>query len=173
MDINYAGGPFTADVTSPANSVLSLYTSGTGFPQEPGRIFFGGDSGSTGTTGPLAGPVFKDFQVTVSGPSVVYGDFDNSGGPVTAADWAILRSNKEKDVSGLGYQAAYFLGDLTADLKINHDDFVVFKSLYEAAHGTGSFAQMLASVPEPSTLTLLSICGLAVGRGPRRRMSKA
>ena len=153
FDLNYAGGDLSADVTSPAANVLPLYTSGTGFPQEPGRIFFGGDSGSTGTTGPLSGPVFKDYQVAVvSGPSVVYGDFDNTGGPLTAADWAILRSNKEKDVSGLTYQAAYFLGDLTADLKINHDDFVAFKSLYEAAHGTGSFAQMLASVPEPSTL---------------------
>jgi hypothetical protein len=171
MDLNYVGGPFSADVSSAANSVLSLYTSGTGFPQDLGRIFFGGDSGGTATTGPLAGPAFKDFQVTVSGPSVIYGDFDNSGGPLTAADWAILRSNKEKVVSGLSYQGAYFLGDLTADLKINHDDFVVFKSLYEAAHGTGSFAQMLASVPEPSTLSLLLICSLAVGRGPRRRMS--
>src|SRR4051794_28716417 len=163
FDLNYAGGPFTPDLTAPAASVFSLYTSGTGFPQEPGRIFFGGDLGTT----------FKDFQVTVSGPSVIYGDFDNTGGAVTAADWAILRSNKEKDVSGLTFQQAYFLGDLTADLKIDHDDFVVFKSLYEAVHGTGSFAQMLASVPEPSTLALLLVCGLAIGRGPRRRMYRA
>jgi hypothetical protein len=160
LDLNYAGGAFTADVVSPAANVLPLYTSGTGFPQEPGSVFLGGDLGTT----------FKDFQVTVSGPSVVFGDFDNTGGPVTAADWAILRSNKEKDVSGLTNQAAYFLGDLTADLKIDHDDFAVFKSLYEAAHGTGSFAQLLASVPEPSTLSLLLICAFAIGRGTRRRM---
>jgi hypothetical protein len=163
FDLNYAGGAFTADVTSPAANVLPLYTSGTGFPQELGRIFLGGDLGTT----------FKDFQVTVSGPSVVFGDFDNTGGAVTSSDWAILRSNKEKDVSGLTNQAAYFLGDLTADLKIDHDDFVVFKSLYEDAHGTGSFAQMLASVPEPSTLSLLLICALAFDRCPRRRMPPA
>jgi hypothetical protein len=172
FDFNYAGGAFNADFTAPSADVLPLYSSGTGFPQEPGRIFFGGDSGGSADV-PIAGPVFKDFQVTVSGPSVVFGDFDSSGGPVTAADWAILRSNKEKEVSGLSHQQAYFLGDLTADLKIDHDDFVVFKSLYEAAHGTGSFAQMLASVPEPSTLCLLLICGLAIGRGPRRRMFRA
>jgi hypothetical protein len=151
--------------------VLPLYTSGTGFPQEPGRIFFGGDSGSAANE--IAGPVFKDFQVTVSGPSVVFGDFDSSGGPVTAADWAILRSHKEMDVSNLTRQQAYFFGDLTADLKIDHDDFVAFKSLYETAHGTGSFAQMLASVPEPSTLSMLLICGLAIGRGTRRRIFRA
>jgi hypothetical protein len=171
FDLNYAGGAFNADVTSPAANVLPLYTSGTGFPQEPGRIFFGGDSGSD--PDPIAGPVFKDFQVTVSGPSVVFGDFDNTGGPLTSADWAILRSNKEKDVSGLTNQAAYFLGDLTADLKIDHDDFVAFKFLYEAANGTGSFGQMLASVPEPSTLTLLLTCAFAFGRGARRKMPTA
>jgi len=96
FDLNYAGGAFTADVTSPAANVLPLYTSGTGFPQEPGRIFFGGDSGSDTITPVTVGPVFKDFQVTVSGSSVIFGDFDNTGGPVTAADWAILRSNKER-----------------------------------------------------------------------------
>jgi len=171
FDFNYAGGPFTADVTSPAASVLPLYTSGTGFPQEPGRIFFGGDSGSAANE--IAGPVFKDFHVTVSGSSVIFGDFDSSGGAVTAADWAILRSHKEMDVSNLTRQQAYFLGDLTADLKIDHDDFFAFKSLYETAHGTGSFAQMLASVPEPSTLSLLLISCLAIGRGHRRGMFRA
>src|SRR6185295_8015161 len=69
FDLNYAGGPFTADVTSPAASTLSLYSSGTGFPQEPGRIFFGGDQGAT----------FKDFQVTVTSAPVIYGDFDHNG----------------------------------------------------------------------------------------------
>ena len=47
FDFNYAGGAFMADVTSPAANVLSLYTSGTGFFSEPGRIFFGGDLGTT------------------------------------------------------------------------------------------------------------------------------
>jgi hypothetical protein len=168
FDLNYAGGSFTPDVTAPAANVLSLYTSGTGFPQEPGRIFFGGDSGSE-TGSPVVGPVFKDFSVAVSGPSVIFGDFDNTGGPVTAADWAILRSNKQKDVSGFSYQAAYFLGDLTADLKIDHADFVAFKFLYEAAHGAGSFNELLGSVPEPSTFSLLSMLGLGVGWSPRRR----
>jgi hypothetical protein len=158
FDFNYAG-VFAADVTSPAANVLPLYSSGTGFPTEPGKIYFGGDLGM----------VFKDFAVTVSGPSVVYGDLDNNG-TITASDWAVLRSNRQKDLTSLSNQQAYFAGDLTADLKNDHDDFVVFKTLYDINNGAGSFADMVAGVPEPSSLTLLLTCGLAVSRHPRRRM---
>jgi hypothetical protein len=162
LDLNYAGGPFTADVTAPAVSVLSLYTSGTGFFSEPGRIFFGGDLGTT----------FKDFAVTVTGPSLFFGDFTGDGA-ISSDDWAILRSNRQKDLSGLTNQQAYLAGDLTGDLKNDHDDFVIFKTLYETTHGVGSFEAMVASTPEPSTLFLLLISGLALGLNPRRRMPAA
>jgi hypothetical protein len=159
FDLNYAGGAFAADVTAPAANVLPLYTTGSGFPQEAGRIFFGGDVGT----------VFKDFAVTVSGPSVVYGDLDNNG-TITASDWAVLRSNRQKELSGLTKQQAYFAGDLTADLKNDHDDFVIFKTLYDIANGSGSFAEMVSGVPEPSSFSLLLISGLAFVLRPRRRM---
>jgi hypothetical protein len=162
FDFNYAGGAFAADVTAPAANVLPLYTTGTGFPQEPGRVFFGGDVGA----------VFKDFAVTVSGPSVVYGDLDGNG-TITSSDWAILRSNRQKDLTSLTNQQAYFAGDLTADLKNDHDDFVIFKTLYDIANGSGSFADMVGGVPEPSSLSLLLISGLALGLRPRRRMPTA
>ena len=162
LDLNYAGGAFTADVTSPAANVLSLYSTGTGFPLEAGRIFFGGDLGA----------VFKDFAVTVSGPSVVYGDLDNNG-TITSSDWAILRSNRQKDLTSLTNQQAYFAGDLTADLKNDHDDFVIFKTLYDIANGSGSFAEMVSGVPEPSSFCLLLISGLAFGLRPRWRMPTA
>jgi hypothetical protein len=162
FDLNYAGGAFAADVTSPAANVLPLYSSGTGFPLEPGRIYLGGDLGT----------VFKDFAVTVSGPSVVYGDLDNNG-TITASDWAVLRSNRQKDLSGFSLQQSYFAGDLTADLKNDHDDFVIFKTLYEANNGAGSFNAMLASTPEPSTISLLLISGLVLGLRAGRRMPTA
>jgi hypothetical protein len=148
LDLNYAGGPFVADVTAAPIDTLPLYGS-DGWPIEPARIYFGGDQNVA----------FKDFQVTVSSPNLLMGDF-NSDGTVTAADWAILRSNEYKDLSGKTLQQAFFLGDLNHDLKNDHDDFVAFKTLYEAANGSGSFSRMVAGVPEPSTLVLTLFSGL-------------
>jgi hypothetical protein len=141
FDFNYAGGEFTNDLTVPALDVRPLY-GGNGWPIEPARLFFGGDEGI----------VFKDFQVNVTSDPIVYGDF-NGNGTITSADWVILRNNLYKDVGGTPSQA-YFLGDLTGDLANNHDDFVAFKSLYEAANGAGAFNAMVASLPEPSALAL-------------------
>jgi hypothetical protein len=143
FDLDYAGGEFNADLAPPAVNTLSLY-SATGWPTEPGRVFFGGDENV----------VFKDFQVTVSSTPVVYGDLNNNG-TITSADWMILRTNLYADTSGSSHQQAYFLGDLTADLAINHSDFFAFKILYDNVNGAGSFVEMLASVPEPITLALV------------------
>jgi hypothetical protein len=159
-DLNYAGGPFTADVTTHAFSTNGLYGA-DGWPVEPGRIYFGGDDGSA----------FKDLQLTVSTPSMRLGDF-NRDGNVTAADWAILRNNQLADLSGKTFSEAYFLGDVTADLANNHADFVLFKDLFDAANGVGAFDAMVASVPEPSTLGLIALAGWmvrpAVHRAARR-----
>ena len=53
------------------------------------------------------------------------------------------------------------MGDLNGDFKNNHADFVIFKTAFEAANGTGSFASALTSVPEPSGLLLMACatCG--------------
>jgi hypothetical protein len=66
------------------------------------------------------------------------------------ADWSILRAHQHTDLSGLSYNEAYMLGDLNADFHNNHTDFALFKAAFEAHHGAGSFAQMLAAVPEPT-----------------------
>jgi len=159
VDLNYAGGindPFVADLTAPVLDVLSLYGA-DGFHTEPGRIYFGGDERVT----------FKDFEVDVLSSETIMGDFNNSG-TVTAADWAILRDNMHSNLSSLTHQQAYFLGDLTADKANNHDDFVLFKILYEDANGgAGSFARMLSGIPEPSTFVLILTAGLMAI--PRRR----
>jgi hypothetical protein len=143
IDVNYAGGEFVADVTVPTVNTLNLYGA-DGWPTEPGRIYFGGDDGG----------IYKDFQVTVSSTPVVYGDLNNNG-TITSADWMILRTNLYADTSGSSHQQAYFLGDLTADLAINHSDFFAFKTLYDNVNGAGSFVEMLTSVPEPITLALV------------------
>jgi hypothetical protein len=147
FDFNYAGGAFTADVTAPPMNVIANYGA-NGWPIEPARIYFGGDDGM----------VLKDFQVNVTSPAVVFGDFDSSG-TITSADWAILRAHQNSDLTGTSNAQAYFLGDLTLDRKNNFADFVAFKALYEAFHGSGSFAAMVSGVPEPSTLVLVILAG--------------
>ena len=142
FDFDYAGGPFTADVTAPPVNVLSLYGA-DGWPTEPARIWFGGDEGA----------VFQDFEVNVSTPSMLMGDFDSSG-TITAADWAIFRANLHTNLSNRSFMEAYFLGDLNADRRNDHDDYIAFKVLYDDANGAGAFAAMLAGVPEPSALAL-------------------
>ena len=47
------------------------------------------------------------------------------------------------------------MGDLNGDFRNDHADFVIFKAAFEAANGAGSFAAMLAFVPEPCTFLLV------------------
>jgi hypothetical protein len=160
FDFDYAGGPFVADITAPSLDVLPLYKS-NGWPTEPARIYFGGDEDI----------VFKDFQVTVNTAPVVYGDLNNNG-TITSADWMILRGNLYADAGGSHFDA-YFRGDLTADLAVNQADFVAFKILYEDANGAGSFARMLAGVPEPASHALFLSAALALTVSWRRESLRA
>lgn len=156
LDLNYAGGAFVADVTAAPVDTLPLYGS-DGWPVEPARLYFGGDQ-DVG---------FKDFSVTVTGPNLLMGDFNSSGG-VNSADWAILRANQNARLSGKTPEQAFFLGDLNGDKKNNHADFVIFKTIYEDANGSGSFDQMVAGVPEPSSM-LLMLSVAVLSASTRRR----
>lgn len=147
LDINYAGGPFTADLTAPIINTLPLYGP-DGWPTEPARVYFGGDRDV----------IFKDLSIQVSGVGHVLADF-NSSGSVTEADWAILRQNQLANLNGKTTEEAYFLGDLNGDQKNDHQDFVLFKTIYEGLNGSGSFARMVNGVPEPSVLVLLVVAG--------------
>jgi hypothetical protein len=151
IDWNNTGGisgTFVPDLTADPINVLPMYNP-TGFHTEPGRIFFGGDERI----------VFSDFEVNVSSAETIMGDFNGSG-TVTGADWAILRDNMHTDMSSLTFEQAYFLGDVTADKANNHADFAAFKVIYEENNGAGSFARMLAGVPEPTSIVLLLSAGL-------------
>jgi hypothetical protein len=160
IDVNYAGGAFTADVTIPAVNTLDLYGGG-GWPAAPARVYFGGDDGT----------VFKDFKATLTSPSTMLGDF-NSSGTITSADWVILRDNLHSDFSAMTFSQAYHLGDVTANRITSFEDFALFKDLYDEANGAGSFVAMLAALPEPSTsAVVLSAAALALPlvRRARRR----
>lgn len=89
---------------------------------------------------------------------------------ITASDWQILRTNQHADLSNLTVSEAGAMGDLNGDFANDHNDFVLFKSSFEASNGAGSFAAMLASVPEPSCLGLFL---LAVFAMPRNRAAYA
>ena len=91
-------------------------------------------------------------------------------GRVDAADWALVRGNLISDVSSLTSFEAYLEGDLNDDGFVNTSDFRLFKGLYEADNGLGSFAA-LAAVPEPSTVLLL-MAGVLAAPHVRRRSGR-
>jgi hypothetical protein len=84
----------------------------------------------------------------------------NADGEITAADYIILADNQHTDLSALSLAEAYRRGDLNEDLANNHADFVSFKTAFEEANGAGSFAAMLAGIPEPSSLAIVILAGM-------------
>lgn len=92
----------------------------------------------------------------------------NTDGVINAADWMILRVNQHTNMTSLSLAQAYRLGDLTSDKTSNHADFAAFKTAYETVNGVGSFAALLATVPEPSAAVLLVGVGVALLPAARR-----
>jgi Chondroitinase B len=78
----------------------------------------------------------------------------NQDGTLNYVDWAAFKAGQGKDLSGLISVQSYLFGDLDGDFDHDLDDFWLFRTAYETAHGAGSFAQMLTSVPEPGTIAL-------------------
>jgi hypothetical protein len=113
---------------------------------------------------------FKDLSVTVlTSPIAKFGDLD-SDNDIDSADWAIVRNNQNKNLSGLTQTAAYLLGDMNGNLTNDANDFIYFKNLYDEANGAGAFDAMLAaSTPEPSAFVVLLSAGVLVC--PVRRRS--
>jgi hypothetical protein len=76
-------------------------------------------------------------------------------------------------LSGLSPAEAYRRGDFNGDAENDHADFIRFKEVFEVANGAGSFQEMLASIPEPSTVMLVFAAGLfAVPRARRSTQRK-
>ncbi len=86
-------------------------------------------------------------------------DFD---GQLAAADWLIFASFAESDMAGLSLAQSYQRGDLDGDGNNNVFDFGIFQDAFNTLNGPGSFDEMLASLPEPGTLTMtwLGVLGL-------------
>jgi hypothetical protein len=96
------------------------------------------------------GAVVRGLVTYAGGSLATDGDL-NFDGLISAADWTIVRTNQNADLSGMSLAEAYRLGDLTSDRRNDHADFARFKTLNDAANGVGAFAAMAANVPEPSS----------------------
>ena len=113
-----------------------------------------------------------DVRVLNAADAAIFGDL-NSDGNINSLDWVILRTNQETDLSGLTVEQAYLRGDLNEDLANNQWTLSPSRPLYEEANGgAGSFAAMLAGVPEPSTIVLIFAAGLFVLPARRRATNR-
>lgn len=97
-------------------------------------------------------------------------DFDND---IDEDDFVIYNSGLFVDLSSLSLAQAYQKGDLDGDGDNDFDDFDTFKTDYDAVNGSGSFEAMIAGVPEPASVVLLCLGGLAMLWGTRRRFAAA
>lgn len=97
-----------------------------------------------------------------------FGDLTGDG-MVTTDDWTMFKSGQGVNFAGLTLPQAYALGDMNGDGVHDLFDFIEFRNAYETAHGAGSFARMVAGVPEPSTLALASTLCVALAAAIRRR----
>lgn len=122
----------------------------------------------------LTGGATRSVDVKFIGGAGRYlpGDF-NTDGVIDAADYLLLAAKAETSLSGLTAAERVLSGDLDGDGQNSLLDFIQFKSLYETANGGGSFAQMLASVPEPTTLGLVAASALVVVTSRRRNRQSA
>ena len=90
---------------------------------------------------------------------------------VGVEDWMQFRAGQQANLTGLTHAQAYAMGDLNGDFRNDHDDFVIFKTAFEASNGAGSFVAMLTSVPEPTPLLLVASAAWGWPVGGRRLRS--
>ena len=97
------------------------------------------------------------------------GDLDTDG-DIDSDDWAIFRTNLGGVFEDESRVQTYLRGDLNGDADIDPGDFITFQSLFDAANGAGAFAAMIAGVPEPSSVLLVSVfaCALPIFRRARK-----
>ena len=103
---------------------------------------------------PIPGSVLNSsFDLSVVGTLV--GDL-NFDGSLNLADWALFLVGHGAELVDLSQDDAYAMGDLDGDFDNDIDDFVVFRSVYDAIHGQGALAASIA-VPEPSSLIVAAL----------------
>jgi hypothetical protein len=127
-------------------TAASLTTPGglaTMLPTLPGDLTWQLVIGPTGVTADVLG-------------TITVGDL-NGNQQINAADWALFKAGQGTNFAGLTKVQAYLKGDLDGDFDHDLADFFAFRVAYENAHGSGSFANLLAGVPEPGSIVLLCV----------------
>jgi hypothetical protein len=149
IDIDYAGGPFVADASTPTYNMTNAYDDGgfvqNGFPTQPSKIYFGGDDGA----------IFKDFSVVVGGGPADDPDFNNDGA-VDGEDFLIWQE-------GVGVGSNNGTGDANGNGTVDGDDLAIWRAGFGGA-GTA----VAASIPEPATACIAVVLALG-GTALRRR----
>lgn len=93
----------------------------------------------------------------------------NYSGAIEIGDWLAFKAGFTVPLTGLPEAQRYNLGDLDNDGLHTAQDFIAFVQAYDAALGTGAFAQALAAVPEPASGAMICCAAvLALGVCPRR-----
>lgn len=123
---------------------------------------------SDGSTDIQVRPYPSDHRAVVSQfslPTCPLGDLSGNCS-IGVEDWGLFRAGQQTNMAGFTHAQAYAAGDLNGDLRNDHADFVIFKSVFDAANGSGAFAAMITAVPEPSAAFLgLSLLAVAVSTG--------
>jgi endonuclease/exonuclease/phosphatase family metal-dependent hydrolase len=150
------GYPYpTLSSTEVHDRIDIIYHAGTGVTAT-GAFNVGPLDGNPNTHFAVAGfnadhrAVVVDYDITSCSPWI---DLNNDCS-LDSSDWSMFRAGQFRDMTGLTPAQAYAMGDLNGDFRNNHDDFVIFKHLFEAAHGANAFAALFAEVPEPSAIVL-------------------
>jgi hypothetical protein len=119
----------------------------------------------------LADGTVISLDVVYTGNPVTAGDL-NGDGLINGTDWTAFKNGQGTNFTGLTAVESYLAGDLDGDKDHDLADFILFRNAYNAAHGAGSFGELLASVPEPCTLAILASAGLLSGVVFNRRTKR-
>lgn len=98
----------------------------------------------------------ENFGVAFNQALRVFADL-NFDGQLDEQDWLQFIASAETDLSELSAIDAYAAGDLDGDGVNSIVDFGLFEEAFVATHGAAGFAELLSSIPEPTTLSQILI----------------
>ena len=97
---------------------------------------------------------------------------------INLADWIEFKGNYGMDTSALAANLQLREGDFDTNGRVEFEDFIAFRDLYNEVNGIGAYAAALAQVPEPNSFGLLVLSVLLThcasdNQRPSKRHSKS
>ena len=108
------------------------------------------------------------IAVNYIGPAIANGDL-NGDHEIDVADWNAFKAGQGIVNNTMTQVQAYRLGDMDRDLDRDLFDFSLFKTAFDAENGAGAFDAMLAGIPEPGSIALVTVGSLICCAVYRRR----